>query len=71
VIEVGEGVVYPVLHALERKKALTSRRRSVNGRSRVYYSVTAAGSLRYAERLGAWSGLAGAVRGLLLGGKHA
>ena len=40
VIAVGEGVVYPVLHGLERDGALRSRRKNVNGRSRIYYSVT-------------------------------
>src|SRR5207245_8567978 len=40
VIAVGEGVVYPVLHGLERDGALRSRRKKVNGRSRIYYSVT-------------------------------
>ncbi len=40
VIAVGEGVVYPVLHGLERDGALTARRKTVNGRSRIYYFVT-------------------------------
>jgi PadR family transcriptional regulator, regulatory protein PadR len=42
VIAVGEGVVYPVLHGLERDGALRSRRRTVSSRSRIYYSVTPA-----------------------------
>ena len=46
VITVGEGVVYPVLHGLEVDGALKSRRKTVNGRRRIYYSVTAAGSHR-------------------------
>src|SRR5205823_377614 len=46
VIAVGEGVVYPVLHGLERDGALRSRRKKVNGRSRIYYSVTVKGSHR-------------------------
>ena len=45
-IAVGEGVVYPVLHGLEQDGALTSRRKMVNGRSRVYYMVTPAGLRR-------------------------
>ena len=31
-ITLGEGVIYPVLHTLEREGALTSRRKTVNGR---------------------------------------
>src|SRR5580704_2954871 len=42
-ISLGEGVVYPVLHALERGGALKSRRKLVNGRTRVYYTLTAKG----------------------------
>jgi len=32
----GEGVIYPVLHSLEETGALKARRKSVNGRERVY-----------------------------------
>ena len=35
VINAGEGVIYPELHALERDGAVKSRRKTVNGRSRV------------------------------------
>ena len=43
-ITLGEGVIYPVLHALERDGALTARRKTVNGRSRVYYRATEIGA---------------------------
>jgi PadR family transcriptional regulator PadR len=71
VIEVGEGVVYPVLHGLEVDGALKSRRRTVNGRSRIYYSVTAAGARRLSELSGTWSNLAGAIQRVLREGPHA
>lgn len=45
-IALGEGVIYPVLHGLERDGALKARRKAVNGRTRVYYSVTAKGKRR-------------------------
>jgi len=45
-ISLGEGVIYPVLHGLERNGALKSRRKPVGGRTRVYYSVTAKGRKR-------------------------
>lgn len=45
-ISLGEGVVYPVLHGLERNGALKARRKIVKGRTRVYYSLTAKGKRR-------------------------
>jgi PadR family transcriptional regulator, regulatory protein PadR len=70
VITVGEGVVYPVLHGLEIDGALKSRRKTVNGRRRIYYSVTAAGSHRLADLSEAWSNLAAAIQKMLTGGQH-
>ena len=49
-ISLGEGVIYPVLHGLERNGALKARRKAVSGRTRVYYSLTAKGKRRL-ERL--------------------
>lgn len=70
VIGVGEGVVYPVLHGLEENGALKSRRRKVNGRSRIYYSVTAAGTRRLTELSRDWVSLAGAIQKMLAGGEY-
>jgi PadR family transcriptional regulator PadR len=71
VITVGEGVVYPVLHGLEQDGALRSRRKTVKGRSRIYYSVTTAGSLRLADLSQSWNNLATAIQTMLTGGPHA
>src|SRR5215469_5282916 len=71
VIAVGEGVVYPVLHALEKGGALRSRRKMAGGRSRIYYSVTSAGSRRLANLSESWTRLAGAIQQMLTGGNHA
>jgi PadR family transcriptional regulator, regulatory protein PadR len=71
VIVVGEGVVYPVLHGLERDGALKSRRKSVSGRSRIYYSVTPAGARRLADLSQDWRNLTAAIKKLLRGGQHA
>jgi PadR family transcriptional regulator PadR len=54
-ISFGEGVVYPVLHALESEGALKSRRKSVNGRTRVYYTVTRRGETRLAALIRQWT----------------
>jgi PadR family transcriptional regulator, regulatory protein PadR len=70
VIAVGEGVVYPVLHALEQAGALKSRRRTVDGRSRIYYAVTRAGSQRLAKLAGQWRTLAAAIQTTLAGGRY-
>jgi PadR family transcriptional regulator PadR len=71
VIAVGEGVVYPVLHGLERNGAVRSRRRIVNSRSRIYYSVTRVGLYRLADLSEAWTNLATAIQKMLTGGQHA
>jgi PadR family transcriptional regulator PadR len=64
----GEGVIYPLLHGLEKSGALKSRRKTVSGRSRVYYSLTAKGAKRLAALSGRWSELNGAVEALMAGG---
>ena len=69
VIAAGEGVVYPVLHALEREGALRSRRKTVRGRSRIYYSMTPGGSRRLADLAEVWTNLAAAVQRMLTGGQ--
>ena len=49
-ISLGEGVIYPVLHGLEKNGALKAKRKAVGGRTRVYYTLTAKGRRRL-ERL--------------------
>jgi PadR family transcriptional regulator PadR len=65
VVMPGEGVVYPLLHALEKDGALKSRRKTVNGRSRVYYTLTARGAKRLAALTGDWTALNIAVQQVL------
>ncbi|HLY42926.1 MAG TPA: PadR family transcriptional regulator [Terracidiphilus sp.] len=71
VVVAGEGVVYPVLHGLESDGAIKSRRKLVNGRSRIYYKTTRAGERRLAELTGKWTELAGAIQKVLAGAKAA
>src|SRR5207247_813278 len=71
VVAIGEGVVYPVLHGLESDGALKSRRKAVNGRGRIYYSVTPRGSRRLADLSKTWTNLAGAIHRMLMGGQNA
>jgi len=70
VIAVGEGVVYPVLHGLERDGALKARRKTVHGRSRIYYTVTPVGSRRLADLSEVWTNLSGAIQKMLTGGQY-
>ena len=67
----GEGVVYTVLHALERDGALKARRKKVDGRSRIYYAVTATGLGRYTDLARTWTELTGAIQSVIKGSHHA
>ena len=53
-ISLGEGVIYPVLHGLERNGALKAKRKAVDGRTRVYYSLTAKGEKRLQRLRAEW-----------------
>jgi PadR family transcriptional regulator PadR len=70
-VSLGEGVVYPVLHALERSGAITSERRPVGGRSRIYYALSPKGAVRLTELTKLWSRITGAVQQVLVGGGRA
>ena len=70
-ISLGEGVIYPVLHALERNGALRSRRKAVGGRTRVYYSLTAKGRKRLNKLREDWLRIQGGVANALEASGHA
>ena len=53
-ISLGEGVIYPAMHGLERAGALKAKRKTVAGRTRVYYSLTAQGRKRLELLQGEW-----------------
>ncbi len=67
VVTLGEGVLYPLLHALERKGALQSRRKTVQGRSRVYYAITPTGAERLAGLSRTWETLSAAIGQVMQG----
>jgi PadR family transcriptional regulator PadR len=66
----GEGCIYPLLHKLEARGDLASRRLQVGGRSRVVYRVTPKGTKRKEAFLAQWSEVVAAVGRILQGGKH-
>jgi len=53
-ISLREGVVYPVLHGLQRSGKLRTRKMKVSGRERIYYQTTAKGSKRLEELQDEW-----------------
>lgn len=70
-IALGEGVIYPVLHSLEKNGALRSKRKAVNGRTRVYYSLTAKGQTRLDRLHGEWQRIESGIRAALDSPSHA
>jgi PadR family transcriptional regulator PadR len=54
-ISLGEGVIYPVLHSLERNGSLRAKRKKVSGRTRVYYSLNAKGRQRLEKLQSEWN----------------
>jgi len=69
-ISLGEGVVYPSLHGLERSGALSAERRAVDGRTRVYYSITSKGRQRLAALTDEWARIRGGITAALEAGAH-
>ena len=70
-ITLGEGVIYPVLHSLERNGALKSRRKPVGGRTRVYYSVTKKGKVRLQKLRHDWQRIQAGISSALESPGHA
>nr|WP_313372393.1 PadR family transcriptional regulator [Brucella intermedia] len=70
-IILAEGVVYPVLHMLEREGALNARRQTVDGRSRIYYSLTPDGGDRLAQISQTWLRINRAIASVLGEVRHA
>ncbi len=70
-ISLGEGVIYPVLHSLERNGSLKSRRKAVGGRTRVYYSLTRKGGDRLEKLQEDWRRIQGGVAIALAGNANA
>lgn len=64
-ISLGEGVVYPALHNLEAAGALRSRQRTVSGRPRVYYTLTAKGRRRLGKLMEEWDRISDGVAAAL------
>jgi PadR family transcriptional regulator PadR len=66
----GEGCIYPLLHKLEQREYLASRKEVVRGRSRVVYRVTKKGQTSLAQSAAEWQRIARAITQVLHGGEH-
>lgn len=69
-IRLAEGVVYPMLHALAAAGALGRRKKAVEGRTRVYYRLTARGRKRLATHASDWKRITDAITTVLGKGPH-
>ena len=58
----GEGVIYPLLHALEKDGALRAEPRPAGGRTRIYYTLTSRGVRRLFDLTDDWTRLGRAVQ---------
>ena len=66
-ISVGESVLYPALHALEKRGLIRGKRRTVEGRTRVYYAATAKGLRRLDHLTVHWRRISEGVEAVLEG----
>lgn len=69
-LDFGEGSIYPVLHRLESEKMLRTRMTEVDGRSRIVYSITAAGKRRLADSRSTWEKVVASVEEVFNGGSR-
>lgn len=64
-LEIGEGSMYPALHALEKDKYVVSVWKEVNGRDRKYYTLTRKGQRSLKEHLKEWKTFSHAVNSVV------
>ncbi len=66
-INFGEGVIYPLLHALQKKRLLAIRRETHNGRPRIYYRLTTNGRKKLKEKVSRWNLVSQSIQQILDG----
>lgn len=67
VFEMKSGTLYPLLHSLEQKGAITAYEQAEGGRTRRYYSITDEGRRLLDEKRGEWVSYCSAVKKVLGG----
>jgi PadR family transcriptional regulator PadR len=70
-LSLGEGVLYPALHAMESRRLLRSRSARADGRVRIYYRLTARGKKRLARLTQDWRRMSQGVESILGSPRHA
>jgi PadR family transcriptional regulator len=69
-LSIGEGVLYPALHAMEARGLVRPRSRRADGRVRIYYSLTARGKARLARLTQTWRRMSVGVESILGSAAH-
>ena len=69
-INFGEGLIYPLLHTLQKRRLLAIRRETINGRQRIYYRLTKTGAKKLQDKLSNWNRIVAAVQLILDGGSN-
>lgn len=69
-LALGEGVLYPALHAMEVRGLVRARARPVDGRTRIYYQLTARGRRRLEHLTANWRRVSAGVERILGAGNH-
>jgi len=61
----GEGVLYPALHAMESRGLVRTKSVRTDGRMRIYYGLTARGKTRLSRLTADWRRMSHSVESLL------
>ena len=69
-IQFGEGLIYPLLHALQKRRLVAIRKETINGRQRIYYRLTEGGKKKLREKISNWERVVGAIQLILDGGSN-
>lgn len=63
----GEAVIYPIVHSLEKRRLLKSRRDTINGRLRIYYRLTKTGEKMLHKKMSNWYQVNSVIKNILDG----
>lgn len=69
-LRIGEGVLYPALHAMEARGLVRAKSRSADGRVRIYYRLTVRGEARLARLTESWRRVSAGVHTVLGAASH-
>ena len=69
-VSFGEGLIYPLLHGLHKRRLVAIRKSTYNGRQRIYYRLTASGRKKLEQKVSNWERITSVVQQILDGGGH-